>query len=316
MRDRYIEELMGVLDIEDERERCLAFKKKYLEFCKFCYENDLNSYDDSLFKKADKTFLLESSPLFFEIDSKELELAIKNLKRVQEEKRYGILDGITKEEAEVILKSVVNTARNSLKKNSTDFLQDSLAGSCGYAQALTGFLLEDLGLEVASTNAHNLPDSKVPHAFIICSFPIKDNSFCEEKRYLVDVTYRQFFVAIKATEASYYDGGYYKNLTGPVAGYYVMQSPGGEEFARSLLKNGYIELTEENARIYGSAFSKQGICLNSKKDEVLRLETHTGREYIEAMVNNKESYDYTREEMCGFGEEISLIEVDKGVKNK
>ncbi len=308
MKDRYLKELSSILDIPDVNLRNKMFQDKYLEYRKYCYYNDVESYDYDLDRKADSTFLLESSPMHFNVSDEELEKAINSLVRAQASIKAGMIDGISREEAEIILKADVNNARNILAKNSKDFSNDSLMGCCGFGQAITGFPLEELGLSVTVNNAKYLPDSKASHAFITCSFPIRDNDEYYNKDYIVDVTYRQFFVTIMATAGNYFEGNStFKGKTGPLAGYYVMQSPEGRVLATELTKKGFIELTEENARIYGSGFSLESVNLSKSPSEVNRIASHSGSEYIWSMHENQEEYDYSRDEFASYGDNISLI---------
>lgn len=80
-------------------------------------------------------------------------------------------------------------------------------------------------------------------------------------------------------------------------------------FAKELLKKGYIELTEENARMYGYGFSATSITLSTDDSEILRISNHSGREYIDAMNDRQlqEKIDYDREEFKDWNANISLF---------
>lgn len=308
MRERYLKELSDILDISDVNLRNKLFQDKYLEYRKYCYNNDISAYDYDLDKKADSTFLLDTAPVYFDVSEEELENAITSLKKAQSSIKAGMMDGISIQEAEVILKADVNNARNILKKNSDDFYNDSLNGACGFGQAIVGFPLEELGIPVTVNNAKYLPDSNSSHAFLTCSFPIKDGEEYYDKEYLVDVTYRQFFVTISANTGNFFDGdSQFKGKSGPFAGYYMMQSPEGVSLATKLTKNGYVELTSENAFIYCSAFSKTSINLSTSPSEMARISSHTGSEYLKVIHDEQVEYDYTREEVSSYGDNISLL---------
>lgn len=309
MKERYLQELNDILDITDANLRNKMFQEKYLEYCKFCYFNDISTYDYNLSKRADSTFLLESSPIYFDVDPALLTSAINSFRRVQNSISNGVDDGISVDEASIILKACVNNARSILQAYSTDFCNDSLSGSCGFGQALTGIPLSELGVPVTINNASWLPDSDTRHAFITCSFPIFDGDNYYNKEYLVDTTYRQFFLTIMATEANYYDGDRrFKNKCGPASGYYIMQNAEEANVARTLIKNGYIELDENVARIYGSAFSKMRICLSSSKSDIERISSHTGSEYLRTMHEVQEKFDYTKEEFNSLNIHVSLVD--------
>lgn len=310
MKERYLQELNNILDITDTNLRNKMFQEKYLEYRKYCYSNDILSYDYNLSKKANSTFLLESAPIHFDVDPALLASAINSLKRAQNSISSGMNDGINVDEAAIILRACVNNARSVLRAHAdTDFDNNSLSGSCGFGQALTGIPLSELGVPVTINNASGLPDSDVRHAFITCSFPIYDGEKYYNKEYLVDTTYRHFFLTIMSTEANYYDGDRRsKNKCGPQAGYYIMQNPQDINIARTLIKNGYIELDENVARTYGSAFSKMSICLSSSRDDIERVSSHTGSEYCKAMHEVQEELDYTKEEFDSWNIHVSLTD--------
>lgn len=310
MRERYLQELNDILNIADVDLRNKMFQEKYLEYCKYCYSNNILSYDYKLDKKASSTFLLESTPVHFDVDPTLLASAINSLKMAQDNISSGMNDGISVDEAAIILRACVNNARAVLRAHAdTDFDNNSLSGSCGFGQALTGIPLSELGVPVTINNASGLPDSDVRHAFITCSFPIYDGEKYYNKEYLVDTTYRQFFLTIMSTAANYYDGDRRsKDKCGPEAGYYIMQNAQDINIARTLIKNGYIELDENVARTYGSAFSKVSICLSSSRSDIERVSSHTGSEYFRAMHEVQEEFDYTREDFDSWNIHISLTD--------
>lgn len=96
----------------------------------------------------------------------------------------------------------------------------------------------------------------------------------ENKLYLIDPTYRQFFLEKNCQEKS----RRMNNSTILInydPGFYYLQNEKAKPIALELLTNGYIEFTEEVAKVYGEAFKETMNCEVSKiKEEI------SGKEYI------------------------------------
>ncbi len=308
-KQEYLNMLYQILEMPNGNEKLERFTKLYTAYRKFCYQYGLATYDLELCDKTKTLFIIESRPIEYVIDNDKKQAALYHLKSVLENRKNGIPDGISMEEANLILSMIVQNARVGLSTGNKDFFEDSLQGSCGFSQAITTFPLLELGVPVTINNASSLPDCKSRHAFATCTLPIKDGNQIYEKQFLIDATYRQFFLAIGCNEGKFFEGdSRFKNQDGPKAGYYVCQTSKGISFATELLKKGYVELTEENARIYGSGFSMETICLSIPVEERERIASHSGKEYIDA-INDKtlqEDLDYTREELMDWGCNVSL----------
>lgn len=80
------------------------------------------------------------------------------------------------------------------------------------------------------------------HCFVIISI--------NSKRYLVDITFAQFF----HKHNNHPDRLGILGLEGPSVGYYMMRLKGGEEIARELCTKGYIELDDNVFKTYMDAF--------------------------------------------------------------
>lgn len=186
----------------------------------------------------------------------------KKLRDVLEENKNNgeLTNGISKEDAECLLEWVVQNAREMLMKDfkisEEQFKEDSLAFSCGFGQTLTGYPLRNMGLTPNICNARNVFHEKAGHAFLTVAIPIKDeNGNIEEKDYLVDTTYKQFFQReFGARNGDYIKDKEFGNRVSETPGYYTLKMKNGKEFAEELLAKGFAEFTEENAKIYGDSF--------------------------------------------------------------
>lgn len=319
-KQKYLNMMYKILEMPNGNEKLEMFMNLYTSYSKFCYQHELSTYDTELFSKSKTLFIIESRPLEYVIDNDKKQEALYRLEKALANRKNGVSDGISIEDANLILAANVQNARIGLSNSSIgeiDFFEASLEGSCGISQAATVFPLLELGVQVTINNISSLPDCTYRHAFATCTFPIKDCNQIYEKQFLIDVTYRQFFLAIECNEGRYFEGNLqFKDKTGPNVGYYVCETSDGISFAKELLTKGYVELTEENARIYGTGFSMETIYLSTSLDAQQRIISHTGKEYIDA-INNKglqEDLDYTTEELIGYGYNVSLYNQIDNIK--
>ncbi len=310
-RQAYIQALCELVDLKEDcpKEELASF---YTEYCKFCYEHNLSTYDRVLDNKGDSIFIIDEKPIDYVIDKEQKEKALLHLKSVLQNRKEGQNDGISREEAELILQSTVQSARLTLAReeaSKVDFFEASLGGCCGYSQALTAFPLLDLGVDITINNVDSLPDCNARHSYITCTLPIKEGEQTIEKDFLIDATYRQFFVLLRCNEGRFYEGdSRFRDQCGPDCGYYLSTEE-GISFAKELLSKGYMELTDYNAKMYGTAFSAMSINRSTTEDEMQRILGHTGSEYIEAMHHEmvQDGLDYSPEEILANKGNISLF---------
>lgn len=188
---------------------------------------------------------------------------------VEKDINYELLDetikkiknncGISELEAINLLNWTISNAKNNLspilRQLGKNIESDSLSGFCEVSQALTLMPLENIGLNVTKNNATNCFNYEGNHCFGTVTFNIEENSKTYKKSYLIDFTYRQFFKTTLCNEGIYYKAGH----IAPDPGYFA-----DKDFAKELLKNGYIELNEKTAELYGMPFYKASIPMNSK----------------------------------------------------
>ncbi len=310
-RQAYIQALYELVDLKGDcpKDKLISF---YTEYCKFCYENNLSTYDRVLENKGESIFIIDEKPIDYVIDKEQKEKALLHLKSVLQHRKEGQSDGISMEEADLILQSTVQSARLTLAREEAsrvDFFEASLDGCCGYSQALTAFPLLDLGVDITINNVNSLPDCVTRHSYITCTLPINEEEQTIEKDFLIDATYRQFFILLRCNEGRFYEGDErFKDKCGPDCGYYLATEE-GISFAKSLLSRGYMELTEYNAKMYGTAFSAMSINRSTTKEQVQTILGHSGREYIDAMHHEmiQEGLDYSPEEILENKGNISLF---------
>lgn len=300
IKDEYLEGLKQILKLPDGKEKQESFIALYTRYAKFCYEKNLSTYDRELFMQSDTLFIIESTPFDYEINEEKKNGALAHLEATLERNEVELVEGLSKEEAEILLQCVVQNTRLALAKqegNVENFMKASLDGACGYAQGLTALSLEELHVPITINNTRFFPDCQIRHAFITCTFPIQEASKTTLKHFLIDTTYRQFFRTIYCNEGRLYNGdSSVKNKTGIDPGYYLMQSQEGQDFSKELLTKGYIELTDENMRLYGFGFSCTSLSLTRTLEEEKRIQSHTAREYQEVIFTRQEALDYEKDD--------------------
>ena len=245
-------------------------------------------------------FILDTEPIlrnYSDIELSRLADKEEKLKEAlkQNESEGKLVEGISKEDAESVLEWVVQNARAMLikdyKMTKEEFQkEESLRGCCGYGQALTGFPLIHMGLTPNTCNTRNVFDENSAHAFLTVEIPVKDEQgTVTEKEYLVDTTYRQFYDRTLLKREGYYiKDKNFGNKVSETPGYYTLKMKNGKEFAEELLAKGFVELTEENAKMYGDSFvlshqtRKDYTKVPTKREEETSI---TGEQYIENIHN-------------------------------
>lgn len=257
-------------------------------------------------------FMIETEPILKNYSDIELmkianiEEKLKNIININ--KKDNILsNGITKDEAENLLNWIVQNARKGLEKEYGQSLKNaSLRGYCGLAQGISAITLENMGLSPYITNVNpTFSNNSSRHAFVTVEFPISQpDGKIKNVPYLVDTTYRQFFTRDEWTNFKdyYVNDKKYGNKVATIAGYWTLKMENGKYFTEELLSKGFIELTEENAKIYGDSFVLQGIERKNPTKVPKKNELTTkisGKTYIENMFNyiNQENIDYQKEEL-------------------
>jgi len=282
------------------------------KYYKNCYENNIKPTID-IFELGPKSYIIESTPLIIEINDIEAENAFLHLKEVIQNNEQELIDGISLEEANIILNWVIQNARKSLSKHNAqftkiDFLDAPLTGVCGYAQSLTLLPFIELNLEITINNASHFPNATYRHAFGTVKIPIKHNDKVAIKQYLLDASYRQFFTTAECNKGRFY----LTNPTqGPSLGYYICQTEEGKKFATELLKNGFVELTEENAKMYGYGFECESLTLNNlKNQEIIK---NTPKEIYLEIINKFQEPELNndKEELEEYGDII----IPPGIRN-
>ncbi|PIQ28113.1 hypothetical protein COW36_05255 [bacterium (Candidatus Blackallbacteria) CG17_big_fil_post_rev_8_21_14_2_50_48_46] len=148
-------------------------------------------------------------------------------------------------DAQVLLQDTALAAHEALLKSNPNKpaeqvnSPDGKQGACGFGQAATAFRLEEMGIPKDKIHPHQAANAfgkdSFRHAFLTVDMP-------DGKTYLVDTTFRQFF-----------NGEHMGPNQVGEPGSILRSTPEGQMIADKLLRDGFIELTDEVAHAYGNA---------------------------------------------------------------
>lgn len=261
-------------------------------------------------KKPEKVFTNDTLPNDEQINTIKMmeivqsEIKLRNAIRNNSKLLVQNLQGVTEKDAENILLWVVQNARESIFQYSKEEYDENqtLEGLCGFGQALTAIPLIRMGLKPNINQiAKTIDEAPVAtHAFVTVAMPIMQGDSLIYKPYLIDTTFRQFF----QTKGTYKFEKEIKDrefgTVTPNEGYFLSKKENGIKFSNELLKMGFVELTLENAKLYGDAFVNAATRLktyDNKAPTSKELETGIpGDEYIRRFFDPKRQEEKDFEE--------------------
>lgn len=268
-----------------------------VKYCEYCSKHNLELFDMPLQNVLESLYIIDSEPVLEEIEEEKINSAIEHLQEVLEKNKEKITDGITKEEAETILQFVVfNTRQNFINMAHVDLRTHNLKGCCKLAQELSMNLFKNLGLAITVNDDTIFTGRSTPtHFFGTVAIPVKEEEFLSIQNYLIDVTYRQFFTLNRC----HHGLTKVKNAIPPEAGYFVCQSQQGQMIASQILKNGYIKLNKEIAKIYGLGFALRFIYNQSEMVE--QYFTEESNQYLNRMLNQQNTLHLDTDKLARLG---------------
>ena len=249
---------------------------EYLEdnYKRYIINNLYNLYDERRetigITENSNIYIIDETPLIMDIDYRRVRDIVSN---------YKINNYMTMEEAQYVLNWTVQNTRKFLSELGINIKGNSLDGYCELSQFITLYPLEKMGFKITKNKANNDFDYNLNHAFGTVSINVKDNNEIIEEKFLIDVTYRQFFVKDKCNK-----GMYYMDQT-PAPGYFVKN----KVFAKELIRSGFLRLYEEVAKEYGEPFYLSSLKFGKKPEKKIN--------YYENIINSCEDYSYNKEEL-------------------
>ncbi len=231
------------------------------------------------------SYIIDSKPEIFEMDEDAVRSAWEHLLEVKD---TG--GGITEEEARLILDWAVQKTRvvldDMLRQQGSSIEKDSLLNYCGFAQMCSLAFFQRAGLKITINQVNDICLSGSRHAFGTLTLPIEKDGVVKEKKYLLDVTYRQFFSTLYCRKKMY-DG-----IGGPWAGYYMINHYDGKDIADKILKKGYIEISPDVLVKYLCSFIASSLTKydEDKIDEILEYANYN--EFARALEERQMDFDY------------------------
>lgn len=270
-------------------------------------ENTTYSLDDDIEKLPD-IFVIDQKPKRFDIDESLLsDLDIEN--------------GLTEEQAQELLKLIVNNTRDNLNNSSSYkdddvYENDSLLGACGFSQFSSLYPLQKLGLHITINNIWDIGGCL--HAYGTVVIPINNNGNIVPKRYLIDCTYRQFFTIpfnvvsrYKKFLLKYTDKvPNRKTLSTPHPGFFIVDDVEESNFARELLQNGFVEASMENLKKYFKPFYS----MLYDYYETSRIDEDFSQvDFLDIIENRQTTFDWTEEKFLASGYNLSTSHSSKSL---
>jgi hypothetical protein len=235
-------------------------------------------------------YMVEQLPEKFEIDENLLS-------------EINVTEGLTINQALELLKWTVNNTRNNLiieGNNRMGIPEDvygnsCLGGACGFSQFSTLYPLQQLGFEVTINNVGDM--CGVRHAYGTVVIPINSEGKITKKRFLLDCTYRQFFTLPFNVVARYLSGS-------PSVGFFTSLGQEQIEFAKELLKNGFVEASLENMIKYIKTFFYSSM----SADNIHEMDRMFDEiDIFNILENKQEEFDYTEEEFIEWGFNLDFV---------
>ena len=216
-------------------------------------------------------YIMESTPKTVNIDPQIIEIL---------EQKVLSKEPLTEEEINIFLDYICYETRCKFTNDINNF---SFQFKCDKAQAIITHYLNSLKVEVHPCMTQNVITEDIEgHSFLIAIFNVNGIN----TPYLVDPTYRQFFIDDKKDYILYNS----KILRTPSPGYFIKEEDKTE--IQKLLINRYHLLDENIARIYGDSF------YNTKTGYRRReFQSISGNIYINSFIKGHEPLSTSPEEL-------------------
>lgn len=239
-------------------------------------------------READEDYVGGAGAYGFGPNQNSLTLDVSEAFKAQTSLKNG---SISPEEAKILLDWITQKTRNALAQSQEYESPNQYSGSCGYAQGIVGHQCESMNIGVQYHQVRSLsPNSTIFHAFNVLTLPVRNNEsgVIEDKHYLVDTTFKQFF-----------NCDFERLNTDSVMkswGARLTETPEGREMADVLLKQGFVELTDRNARLY---VESQVAVHNTETKYYDALEWEETSPLEKLSGTSTTFNDYTREDLRG-----------------
>lgn len=205
----------------------------------------------------------------FIIDAKP-NLRVKPLDKMQVKELSNYI--LTLEEVKKLLDTISFQTRMGLAQyHKLDILTSDLTGHCIEATRRVCYGFGNV-FDIVPYETQNIFNKNINHSFAVASLDTIEGL----KRYIIDVTYRQFCTQEKCS-----DEAMFKSYIAP--GRFFANLP----LLKQLLRDGYLEITEESLVNYGDSFVLSGMSFENSRQGKFIIPTSTSYTF--------EDYNHTLE---------------------
>lgn len=211
-------------------------------------------------------------------------------------------EGLSQNELDYYLNYVVYQTREILALNKNKELNDySFDFMCDTAQSIIARYFDKLNISYKPVETGKaITNDILGHSFLLADFTVDG----EVKTYILDPTYNQFFDVDKCSENNF------KIINGivvqtPDLGYFALKSDeNSQNVVKNLMRCGYMELTEANAKIYGDLFYKTKVGSINYFNTKLEI---SGSIYIKSFKKSEARLTYNEEMLDELGMSLNPI---------
>ena len=211
-------------------------------------------------------------------------------------------ESLSQNELDYYLNYVIYQTREILALNKQKELNDySFDFMCDTAQSIIARYFDKLNIAYKPVETGKaITNDILGHSFLLADFTVDG----EDKTYILDPTYNQFFGVDKCSENNF------KIINGivvqtPDLGYFALkEDENNQNVIKNLIRCGYMELTEDNAKIYGDLFYK------TKTGNINYFNSKLGMSgdiYIKGFRNSDARLTYSADELLKMGLDLKTV---------
>ena len=163
----------------------------------------------------------------------------------------------------------------------------NFTNKCDLLTDVAYYYFQDYGFNCYPIETHKvISDDVLGHSLLMIEY--------NDLKYLVDLTYKQFFLKENCQETNYFiKNGYV--LLAPHPGYYYLKHPEYLNVAKTIIEQGFIEATEENIKVYFDSFYE------TKRGKIDNLVSISGKAYLNVCNSIKSLIYHSKESLEAMG---------------
>lgn len=204
-----------------------------------------------------------------------------------------------KSEEEEKLSYIIYNVRSKLLNNNPD---DSLINMCSYSSNLVSRCAKELNLNTRRIVIY--PGFTKEHSLLHCGsgYHAFNIVTINDKKYIVDLTYRQFFL----TDRSSLERIGVCTLSNTLPGRFMTMNESRMKTASKLLKDGYIEMTDENIKNYfdGFAISNRNATYYEETEDFSFTTVYSPYDYMKFIDGEDSQLNYEGIDKLGYQKKV------------